>query len=59
MEAKRVLDLTGEHGKKYYIVQSDPEHFELFQDGKTTDTGRDVYLGQFRTKDEAADAVPR
>jgi hypothetical protein len=59
MEAKRILTLTGEQGKTYFVIQYGPEHFELFQDGHTSDTGRDVYLGQFRTKDEAADAVPR
>jgi hypothetical protein len=57
MEAKRVLSLAGEHGKRYYVVQFGPEHFELFEDGHTSDTGRDVCLGRFKTMDEAADGV--
>jgi hypothetical protein len=59
MEAKKILTLTGEHGKTYSVVQFGPEHFELFQDAHTSDTGRDVHLGKFKTADEAADAVPR
>ena len=59
MEAKKILTLTGEHGKTYFVVQFGPEHFELFEDGPTSDTGQEVFLGKFKTKDEAADAVPR